>query len=63
MLINRGMGMKARTCLYEGVIIPTALYGAEPWGMRRSERRKVNLLDMKSLRIELGMKRCVGELE
>ena len=27
---NRGLGIKAKKCLYEGVIIvPTALYGAE----------------------------------
>ena len=28
-LINRGLGIKAKKCLYEGVIVPTALYGAE----------------------------------
>ena len=37
-------------CLYEGVIVPTALYGAEAWGMRSAERRKVNVLEMKCLR-------------
>ena len=39
--------------------------------MRSDERRKVNVLKMKCLRslvvvsrmVELGMKRCVGELE
>ena len=31
-LINRGLGIKAKKCLYEGVIVPTALYGAEAWG-------------------------------
>ena len=31
-LSNRGLGMKAKKCLYEGVIVPTALYGAEAWG-------------------------------
>ena len=48
-----------------GVIVPTGLHGAEAWGMRRAERRKVNVLDMKCLRslvevsqwIELGMER------
>ena len=29
------------------VIVPTALYGAEVWGMRSAERRKVNVLEMK----------------
>ena len=27
-LTNRGFGIKAKKCLYEGVIVPTALYGA-----------------------------------
>ena len=31
---NRGLGIKAKKCLYEGVIVSTALYGAEAWGMR-----------------------------
>ena len=50
-------------CLYEGVIVPTAMYGAEALGVRSAERRKVNVLEMKCLRIleshewiELGMK-------
>ena len=32
-LSNAGPGIKAKKCLYEGVIVPTALYGAEAWGM------------------------------
>ena len=44
------MGIKAKKCLYEGVIVPTALYGAEAWGMRSAERRKVNDLEIKCLR-------------
>ena len=43
-LRNRGLGIKAKKCLYEGVIVPTTLYGAETWGMRSAERRKVNFL-------------------
>ena len=39
-----GLGIKAKKCLYEGVIVTTALYGAETWGMRSAERRKVNVL-------------------
>ena len=48
-LNNRGLGIKAMKCLYKGVIVPTALYGAEAWGMRSAERRKVNVLEMKCL--------------
>ena len=43
-LSNRGLGIKAKKCLCEGVIVPTALYGAEAWGMRSTERKKVNVL-------------------
>ena len=43
-------GDKANKCLYEGVIVLTALCGAGAWGMRSAERRKVNVLEMKYLR-------------
>ena len=44
---NRGLSIKAKKCLYEGKILPTALYGAEAWGMRSAEKRKGNVLEMK----------------
>ena len=43
--------------LYEEVIVSTALYGAEAWGMRSAERRKVNVLEMKFLRNLVGVSR------
>ena len=49
--------MKAKKCLYEEVIVPTALYGAEAWGMRSAERRKVNVFEMKCLRRLVGVSR------
>ena len=54
-LSNRGLGMKAEKWLYKGVIVPTALYGAEAWGMRSAERRRVNFLEMKCLRTLVGV--------
>ena len=54
---NRGLGIKAKKCLCEGVIVPTALYGAEALGMRSAKRRKVNVLEMKSLRSLVGVSR------
>ena len=56
-LSNRGLGIKTKKCLYEGVIVPTALYGAEVWGMRSAEKRKVNVLGMKCLRSLVGVSR------
>ena len=54
---NRGLGIKAKKYLYEGVIAPTALYGADAWSMRSAERRKVNVLEMKCLRNLVGVSR------
>ena len=54
---NRGLGIKAKRCLYEGVIVPTALYRKEAWGMRNAKRRKVNVLEMQCLRSLVGVSR------
>ena len=51
------MGIKAKKCLHEGVIVPTALYGAKAWVMRSAERRKVNVLEMNCLRSLAGVSR------
>ena len=57
MLSDNGLGINSKKCLYKGVILPTALYGAEAWGMRSAERSKVNVLEMKCLRSLVGVSR------
>ena len=37
-IIVLGLGIKAKKCPYEGVIVITALYGAEAWGMISAEK-------------------------
>ena len=59
-LSNRGLGIKTKKCLYEGVIVPMAVCGAEAWGMRSAESRKVNILEMKCLRNLVGVSRMDG---
>ena len=49
--------IKAKKCLYEEVIVPTELYGAEAWGMKSAVRLKVNVLEMKCLRSLVGVSR------
>ena len=56
-LSNRGLVIKAVKCLHDVVIVPTAFYGAEAWGMRSAERRKMNVLEMKCLRTLAGVSR------
>ena len=47
---NEGMGMEAKKVLYEGVVVPTVLYGSETWGLREAERRKLDVFEMGCLR-------------
>ena len=57
MLSNRGLWIKAKKCLYEGVIVPKALYAPDAWDMKSAERRKVKVLEMKCSRSLVGMLR------
>ena len=45
--LNRILGINAKKCLYEGLIVPMALYGAEACTKRSAERRYMNVLEMK----------------
>ena len=42
-LDNRGLGINAKKCRYEGVIVPNVLYEAEAWCMKSVERRRLNV--------------------
>ena len=57
---NRGLWVNAKKCLYQGEILLTALYGAESWGVRSAERRKVNVIDLMCLRSLVGVPRTVS---
>ena len=54
---NRGLGMNVKRVLYEKVIVPTVTYGSELWGMKVSERRRLNVFEMKCLRSMAGVSR------
>merc|ERR1712035_93331 len=44
---NRYLGMDAKRRLYEGVIVPMVLYGAETWNVRKEERNILNVMKMR----------------
>ena len=52
---NRNLGMEAQRKLYEGVIVPTALYGAETWNIREAEKKRLNAMEMRCLRGMAGV--------
>ena len=47
---NRGLGMNVKKVLYEKVAVPTVMYGSESWGMKVTERQKLNVFEMKCLK-------------
>ncbi len=48
--------MNAKRRLYDGVVVPTALYGAVTWNMGAAERR-LNVIEMGCLRSMYGVTR------
>ena len=54
---NRGLGMNVKKVLYEKVAVPTVIYGSESWGMKVTERQKLNVFEMKCLRSMTGVSR------
>ena len=40
---NRGLGMNVKKVLYEKVAVLTVMYGSESWGMKVTERQKLNV--------------------
>ncbi len=51
----RSLGISAKRRLYEGVVVPTLLYGAETWNMGAVERKGFNVMEMRCLRSMCGV--------
>ena len=54
---NRGLGMNVKKVLYEKVVVPIVMCGSESWGMKVTERQKLNVFEMKCLRSMTGVSR------
>ena len=54
--MNRGLGMNVKV-LYEKVVVPTVMYGSESWDIKVTERRKLNVFEMKCVRSMTGVSR------
>ena len=52
---NRGLGMNVKKVLYEKVVVLTVMYGSESWGMKVTERQKLNVFEMICLRSMTGV--------
>ncbi len=56
-LCNRALGKNAKRRLYEGVVVPAALYGAETCNVREAEWNRLDVFEMRCLRSMAGVTR------
>ncbi len=45
---NKALGTNAKRKLYEWVVVPVTLYGAETWNVRVSESNRLDVFEMRS---------------
>ena len=55
------LGLSEKSCLHNGVIVPTVISGAQTCDVTLAERRNVNVFEMKCLR-SMGMSDMHGEI-
>ena len=51
----RSLGVNVKRMMYERIVVPTVLYGAETWGLNVREKRRLNVMEMKCLRSICGV--------
>ena len=54
---NSGLGRNVKEVLHEKVVVPTVMYGSESWGMKATEKQKLNVFERKCLRSMTGVSR------
>ena len=53
----RSLRMNVKKRLYEGIAVPTALYGAETWNMGMADKKRLDVVEMRCLRSMCGVTR------
>ena len=51
----RSFGMNVKRMMYERIVVPTVVYGAETWCMNAREKKCLNVMEMKCLRRMCGV--------
>ena len=47
--------MNVKKTLYEKVVVPAVMYGSESWGIKVTERQKLNVFEMECLKSMTGV--------
>ena len=57
---NRNVSMKTKRSMYEGIVVPTALYGSEAWVLENKVKNRMDVAEMSCLRSMCGVTRRDG---
>ena len=51
----RSLSINVKRMMYERIVVPTVLYGAETWSLNVREKKRLNVMEMKCLRNICGV--------
>ena len=54
-LCDKRVNVKAKGKVFKAVVRPAMLYGAEAWGSKRAQEKKLDVAEMKMLRFACGV--------
>ena len=60
MMRRRNVSTAARLTVHNAVLVPTLLYGSETWVLQKKNERKMNAVEMQSLRRISGVSLADG---
>ena len=52
---NKSMSRQAKVKMYEGIVVPSMIYGSETWNMSASDRARLEVVEMKCMRNIIGL--------
>ena len=50
----RYLGVNVKKMMYESIVVPSVLYGADALGLKEREHKRLNVMEIKCLRCVLG---------
>ena len=53
---KRSVSREAKLGMFEGIMVPTVMYGSECWALNAREKKKVDVIEMKCLRAISGVR-------
>jgi len=53
---KRDLSVEAKMGMFEGIVVPSVLYGCEAWALNAWSRKRIEVLEMKCLRTITGVR-------